>query len=393
MSRTVYVHPGLPKSGTSYVQKALSANKAELRAAGLLFPGENWVQQVRAVKDVRGMPARPSMRRGVSGAWDRLVAEIAAWPHDAIVSMEWLAAASTEQIETIVGDLQPANVQVVFTVRDIGRTVPAAWQEFMQNREEWPWEDFLEGVVARERTSTHAGRRFWAQQDLAALLETWTRVVPTEDVHVVTVPHPGAGQDVLWHRLCEVIGTAYLECSLENARSNASLGLESAELMRRLNKVAREERLSPRVYMEELKHRIAKELLAGRSRDESRLALPEAYHEWAREEAARQIESVSRSGVHVVGELEDLRPVLSTPDRQPSDVTADEILDIALEVMVKMAGRLASHRHDRAVLRAENARLRERLRKFEARRPGSTIRLYARSARGRLARFRRRGAD
>ena len=41
------------------------------------------------------MPLGPSKRRRVTGAWNRLVAEIAAWPDDALISMEWLGPAST----------------------------------------------------------------------------------------------------------------------------------------------------------------------------------------------------------------------------------------------------------------------------------------------------------
>ena len=209
MSKNVFLHVGLPKSGTSYVQKTLTANKDCLKREGLLFPGNGWVAQVRAVQDVRQMKLAPSKRKGVSGAWDKLVAEIAAWPGDAIVSMEWLGPATPEHIRAIVDDLSPARVQVIFTARDLARTVPAAWQEFMQNREEWTWSEFLDSVVADEAPPTSPGARFWAQQDLAALLGNWTSNVPVEDVHVVTLPHPGAGPDVLWQRMCQVLGSDY----------------------------------------------------------------------------------------------------------------------------------------------------------------------------------------
>lgn len=389
MSRTVYLHVGLPKSGTSYIQRALTANKRRLRQAGLLFPGRGWVAQVRAVQDVRQMRVGPGRRRVVEGAWTRLVGEIEAWPGDAIVSMEWLAAAGPEQVRIIVDELRPAHVEVVFTVRDIGRTVPAAWQEFMQNRDEWTWEEFLEDVVAADHAGTHAARRFWAQQDLAALLATWTGVVPAGDVHVITVPHPGAGEDVLWHRLCEVIGSAYRDSSLDNLGSNASLGLESAEFMRRVNRLTREARLPQSAYMAQFKHGIAKNTLARRRRSESKLALPAEYHDWARQEASRQIGALRASGVHVIGDVEDLRPVLEdTPGRQPADVPAEELLDISLDALVAMAAGRAANRSGLADLRAANARLRERLDELEAH-PGRTaLRLYARSARSRF----RRGA-
>ena len=97
MSRTVYLHVGLPKSGTYYVQKVLAGNKARLKEAGLLFPGRSWTDQVRAVQDVRWSQATPR-RPAVDGAWRKLVTEVQAWPQDAIISMEWLGSSSPDQI-------------------------------------------------------------------------------------------------------------------------------------------------------------------------------------------------------------------------------------------------------------------------------------------------------
>lgn len=385
-SKTVFLHVGLPKSGTSYIQKALTANKRQLRRRGLLFPGKGWVDQVRAVRDVRGMGAtRPGPRGNVQGSWRRLVKEISAWPTDAIISMEWLAAAGPEQIRTIVEDLQPARVEVIFTARDLARTVPAAWQEFMQNRQEWTWEEFLEGVVADDRTSTPAGRRFWAQQDLVRLLETWLDVVPREAVHVLTVPPPGAGQDVLWHRLCQVIGRAYRKSKLDGLGSNSSLGMESAELMRRLNRFAREEQLPQSVYLRAFKHDMAKAVLAGGSGAESKLLLPPDFHEWASREAARQVDWLEASGVHVVGDLQDLRPVPPAAGaRQPADVPDGLLLDIALGTLVSMAGRWGPGRGEGDRLKAETAQLQARLDEIERRPFRSALRLQAQATRKRL---------
>ena len=55
MSGRVLLHVGLPKSGTSYLQKLLSANRERLRGHGVLFPGADWSDQVVAVRDVRGL--------------------------------------------------------------------------------------------------------------------------------------------------------------------------------------------------------------------------------------------------------------------------------------------------------------------------------------------------
>lgn len=392
MSKNVFLHVGLPKSGTSYVQGTLTANKDVLKGAGLLFPGEAWVDQVRAVQDVRKMHVAPSKRKGVPGAWQKLVAEISDWHGDAMISMEWLGPAAQDRIQAMVDDLSPARVQVIFTVRDLARTVPAAWQEFMQNREEWTWPEFLDGVVAEDHSSTLPGSRFWSQQNLAELLGNWTSVVPLEDVHVVTLPHPGADKDVLWQRMCEVIGRQY-EGSRVNTTgaSNTSLGMESAELMRRLNRFAREADLPTSVYQRRFKHALAKGVLAQRGREESKLVLPAGYHDWARREALRQIEAVRASGVHVVGDLDELQPVLGADEgRQPGDVPDGALLDIVLGALVTQARDGDPAQNATRSLRAENVRLRERVEQFEGHPGVAAFGLYGRRARARLRALRHR---
>jgi len=352
----VFLHVGLPKSGTSFVQRILVANRGRLKSSGLLFPGRRWHQQVMAVRDVRTM----GRRRGTGGAWERLVQEIAAWPDDSVISMEWLCAAPADVVRRIVDDLAPARVEVVFTARDLGRTLPAAWQEGLQNRYEWTWEEFLEGVAAEDRSTTSAGQAFWSQQDLAGLLERWTDAVPADQVHVVTVPGPGAPPDLLWRRVAQVLGVAVDDCVIGGMGVNESLGLESAELMRRLNPLTREAGLSRVRYQQLFKHRLAKRTLAKRRDAESRLALPGGRHGWVRETAARQVAAVRSSGVDVVGDLAELEPVLRE-GRQPADVPDGPVLDAALAGLVALGVELEAARRREAALESRVARLERRL--------------------------------
>ena len=110
MATKTFLHVGLPKSGTTYLQAVLAENKARLEdRAGLLFPGKNWLEQVRAVRDLRGLKSRGASADD-AGAWQSLVDEIAAWDGDAVVSMEWLGGAPTEQVGHVVASLAPSSL-------------------------------------------------------------------------------------------------------------------------------------------------------------------------------------------------------------------------------------------------------------------------------------------
>ncbi|MFL6003092.1 MAG: hypothetical protein ACJ72P_09815, partial [Nocardioides sp.] len=50
--RTVVLHVGLMKSGTTFVQKSLFENKQALGEQGVLVPGTRWSKQAAAVQDV-----------------------------------------------------------------------------------------------------------------------------------------------------------------------------------------------------------------------------------------------------------------------------------------------------------------------------------------------------
>ena len=46
----IYLHIGAMKSGTTFLQALMSANRESLFRAGYAFPGEAWSEQSRAVQ-------------------------------------------------------------------------------------------------------------------------------------------------------------------------------------------------------------------------------------------------------------------------------------------------------------------------------------------------------
>jgi len=336
VARRVFLHVGLPKSGTTFLQAALVEHKQKLmHDADLLFPGESWMDQVRAVRDVRHMRGAPRGRASVRGAWRRLAKEICDWPGDAVVSMEWLARAKPDQIRRVVDDLQPAEVEVVFTVRDLGRTIPASWQESVQNRHGWSWEEFVAALVADADQRDKPRRMFWNLHDLLQLMPHWLEAVPPDRVHVVTVPGPASPSTLLWERFCEVLGVDSSGYNTEGLTKNEMLGLESVELIRRLNPHTRGIGMSDSTYKLIFSRGLAKSGLALRDQPQSRVVLPPERHAWVRERAAEDVEFIEEAKVRVVGDLADLEPVLpAEASRGPEEIGDDELLDIALDAMV-----------------------------------------------------------
>ncbi len=357
MADTVFLHLGTPKSGTTYVQAVLGANRDRLqRKDRVLFPGRRWGDQVQAAKDV--LNANPHDHRSPEseGAWQRLVDEMHAWDGNAVVSMEWLGSASVEQAARMVESLAPAQVEVVITVRDLARTIPAAWQEFLQNWETWTWRRFLSDVSSEEPKSTPAARLFWTQQDLGRMLAVWTDVLDPEHIHVVTLPPSGAPAGELWARFASVLGIDPHRYDAGGG-SNESLGLESTELMRRVNELTKQQGMTWPVYDVRLKRGLAKRGLSRRKGLETTVTIPEEFHPWVMSRSEEQVSAIRSSGARVTGDLADLTPTLRPPGLQPEDIAPEALLESALAGLV-----FATSDHA-----AEVARLKRRIERLERR--------------------------
>ncbi|MGH3366959.1 MAG: hypothetical protein ACRDOY_07140 [Nocardioidaceae bacterium] len=359
MVDSVYLHVGTPKSGTTYLQAVLAANRERLAAeARLLYAGKTWTEQVRAARDAVGANPHGDHDPAVEGAWQRLADEIAAWDGDAVVSMEWLGSAGPQQARRMVNSLRPAQVEVLISARDLVRTIPAAWQEFVQNWHTWTWEEFLNAITADNPKSTAAGRLFWTQQDLTRLFSIWRDVLPAQQLHLVTLPPSGAPPAELWSRFASVLRIDPRRFDSTGGAGNESLGLESTALMLRLNEASRRDNLPWEVYNDAFKNILAKRGLSARRPNESSLALPKRVNDWVAAYSKEQIEAVKASGAHVVGDLADLEPRSKRGGRQPTSVSDTEVLDVAVDALVFLA-RNRNQQIDR--LRANNAQLRKQV--------------------------------
>ncbi|MPY77417.1 MAG: hypothetical protein GEV04_02775 [Actinophytocola sp.] len=381
--KTVYLHIGTPKSGTTYLQGVLANNRKQLAARGVLWPSGHWANQVHAVRDLADIHPHNLKAADVAGKWQRLVNEIHAWEgHAAIVSMEWLVGAQPEHIQRAVDTLAPAEVQVIVTGRDLARIFPAGWQEAMQNWSSYTWDDYLVAMTEPESAEIEAGKRVWRQQDIGAILRQWGEVIPADRMHVVTVPPPGSDPGVLWQRFAAVIGIDPDEYDPAGRRDNSSLGVISAELMRRVNGRARERGLGWKSSEKLVKQTLAKRVLSKRSREEPSLALPADRYPWAIDQGKRIVAEVEQTGVHIWGNLEDLipDPAHVREGTTPDTISDSELLDAALDGIVGMVGQinetLDTFRRQRSTLSAKLDKAEQALRDRRDASTGQLTRRY-----------------
>ncbi|MFN8193577.1 MAG: hypothetical protein U0R80_04745 [Nocardioidaceae bacterium] len=339
----VFVHVGSPKTGTTFLQNVLWSQRATAREQGLLLPMDRFHDHFLATLDVRGLSRLPVHPDRAIGMWDRMVARSVAWDGTVLISHELFAAADLAQAERAMSSLlrDSGEVHVVLTARDLVRQLTAEWQEHVKHRSTKTLQQF----VADVRADVARDSWFWKVQDFDHVLARWGSLLPPERVHVVTVPPAGTPAELLWSRFASVLGLDADAFTTDLPRSNSSLGVEQAELLRRVNEALGDRLPIPGPYPLVVKNVLAHGILE--QRRGTPLALTDDDASFASARSADIAERLAGRGFDVVGDLAELVPAARTGSGAasywtPSDeeLTADAVAVIAdlMAVLDKRSG-------------------------------------------------------
>ncbi len=328
MARRVYFHIATPKTGTTYLQSILWANRDALREAGVLLPGRNRRDHWWSTLVLREDPKIHEKPPGALRAWDRVVADVAAWDGDAVISNELFGPATAGQARRAVESLAPAEVHLVVTARNPLAVLTAAWQELLRYRGiTTPLAEFDLTEPAEPEDPWR-----WSNLDAAEVLSRWGDAVPAQQVHVMPVPGPGHPRDELWRRFAGVVGVEPDAYDLGASFGNSSMGLVGTEVLRRVN-----EHLAGALTGRERAHWIrdyvCKEFLVPRGGEKP--VPPARRIEECRARGEAALKAVRDAGYDVVGDLDDLRvpAEAGAPSREVADA---EVAEASTELVAWM---------------------------------------------------------
>lgn len=347
---TAFLHVGLPKTGTSYLQSHLWDSPAQLAEVGVrMVPGSRG-ETFTLMRAVRGQLAAEGKATRATRAVDglrRLVA--AAQEPTLLLSQESLGGASPDEAGGLIECFGDREVHVVVTARDVARQLPSAWQQRVKAKGDLTFPDYLEGV----RSRTGAGKTFWATQNLVATLESWGSHLPPERVHLVVVPPRTADRSLLAQRFGAVVGVDFDTLQAVDLRPNYSLDPAQVELVRRVNKV---HGIASRVEQARtVKQFFSAQVLAPRRGPSAQT--PKSMADWCRDLAREQVAFIETHGFDVVGDLGELVP--RDEDFGPELGEIDDSA-VAAAAVPAIADLLARHNETEAELsrlRAENEEL------------------------------------
>lgn len=347
-----YLHVGAPKTGSTFLQGVLWRNRDSLLEHGVHMLGDDQGQHYRAGHDLRGLvfnPADPGV--DWTGAWDRMASRAALSESAAVVvSDEHLASLTAEQATRAVRSLEPREVHVVYVTRDLPGLLPSEWQEFVKHGSTLTYPAWAEKVLADPQDGP--GRWFWSVHDVESVVARWSAAVPRERIHLITMPPRSAPRDEIWVRFTTVLGCPPSAATDLEAAANPSLGLASAEVLRRVNA-----QLSPALPKW---HRtgIVRDVLANEVLNPvapgGRPGLPPALADVVLQRAGRTSAAVTTLGCDLVGDPTDLLP---SPEpvgdsAAPDDAAVAEVATAALARLVDelagMSDRLHAERRERS---------------------------------------------
>lgn len=366
-ARSLYLHVGLQKTGTSYLQGAMLASRDALaeQGADLVPPTKRGSYDLMlAVRRRYSSERDEDSDSATLRTFTTQLADTAA-PR-AVYSQEQLASAHPDHIATLMDACGDREIHVVLTVRDLARQLPSSWQQTLKAGRSIGYPAYLRKLKSMEASgSVHAP---WINLDPVRVLSRWAAALPPDHVHVVTVPPPGSPPVLLLERFCEVLGVSPSSLHSEERASNTSLGRVQAEVLRRVNAELPDEVRRHDVYGNVGKRFFAARVLSPQER--RKILVPERFRDWCEAVTERQIAALEHAGYRVVGSLADLRcpdeAFIDTDTEPGEDEIAAASVTALSEIIARRGLAEAERRSGRIAVRS---RPWERLRRVYRRLP------------------------
>jgi hypothetical protein len=250
MATSLVIHVGPRKTGTTYLQKALTLAAPTLRESGVLYVTR--LAGVSRYNHVAATYAVPGLRSGRSSHIWRNVSEenirdlarqVDAWDGPAIISSEALGGLSTAEATTFISCLPSAPVHVIATLRALPDVVLSSWSQNVLNLHTQSLDTYVERFIKRRTQLPPAERwrlwdedrhaTFWRSYDYAGLLSRWLHM--GFPVSAVVVPDSAQPRDELWNRFREAVKLDALPLvapKVPDAQANGARSLEELEVIR-----------------------------------------------------------------------------------------------------------------------------------------------------------------
>lgn len=346
------LHIGVHKTGTTAIQAALADARPELEKHQVRYPGKLQAHH-RAALAVLGRPWGWNTRGGAvldTEHFDKLAKRARSHPGRVVISSEFFCEADETTARTVVERLGGDRVQVVVTLRNLGRLLSSSWQQYLKYGLTTPYEKWLEDVFANPGAA-RISPTFWKRHDHGAVLTRWAAAVGAENVRVLVLED--VPRDAMFTTFAQLLDIpAEVLTSRMDLTSNRSMTAAEAELLVQLNARVKNE-MQWNDYVRLVRRGVALGMVEGREPDasEPRLVTPDWALDAAAEHGASAASTIGALGVQVYGSLDALAV------RIPSSGTAVEPRDVPITAAVEALASVIAASGDEASSRQLAGRL------------------------------------
>lgn len=314
-ANSIMLHIGAHKTGTTSLQAALFAASKHLEEQGvinLVADGDETANP--AARAVQRLPSSGSAGAPVDYAvWTRLVRQAQAHPNQLVaISAEAFAVSESLVIKQIVGDLGLDRLQVVITLRPLGKILPSQWQQDLHGAwlslefEEWLKETLKEVKPIKQMGPLQVPHQFWYRHRHDALLQRWIDAVGSDRITLVVADDQRKSS--LLEHFEKLLSLSAGTLSSTGITRNQSMTLPEMQIMQRYGELLESSELGKKIVAQSRYHKSLRILrkIRPENTDDARLVIPAWCYERVSEIQQEMVERMQASGVAVIGALGQL---------------------------------------------------------------------------------------
>ena len=347
---TRLLHIGPHKTGTTSLQRSISANREALLQQGV-YCGAPAGQRSsnRAARALLRRPFEDPDRIVDIQEWEELVARVRASTTPlSVISGEEFSFCDTKEIQTILKSLGRERVHVAVTVRPLAKVLPSQWQLDLGRSTSSSFNEWLEWIL-RPRGARRLAQMldiphpFWFRHRHDQLAKRWADEIGADKVSVVVAD--GQRHRDLLSFFERLLGLTEQSLSTVSDQSNSSLSEQEIAIILRLHQLLEERGLmfATAFRSQKLKRRLLK--VRARLNTDQKMSLPAWAVPNVRALSEQIYDGLTSSGIRIIG---DPALLLQVPE-------SSEALSINHEATEGFAQQLLSDLERDGKLRSESA--------------------------------------
>jgi hypothetical protein len=235
--KQLILHVGFHKSGTSALQESFAVQRAELQAAGVLYPsiGRKAHHRIAWALTQRAW------------GWKKRGGEVTPFKHFSkmasfinrsnspkiVLSSEFFSELTTEQIQKIVSGIRGRDVKILFTLRPLAKLLSSSYQQYLKYGTKAGYVEWLHSVLDEPGVSK-INPTFWQRHMHGDVISRWAQAFGKENVSVLIVDEQRP--EFLYESLNDYLGLSAGYLKPQATGTNRSLSLEEVSLLLELNR-------------------------------------------------------------------------------------------------------------------------------------------------------------